>query len=135
MGAAGYGKLAVIGGIGVYAAVSFADREMNYVETEAVVTAATADCFVESGKRELVEKATNKRAYMDCDMAPLAAQLHDFKESDVKRRTKLKFKYVSAADGSRQTGEHTDEGRTAYKVGQKIRIYTHKSEPETMRWL
>lgn len=134
MSAAGYGKLAVVGAIGVYAAVSYADRGLNYVETEAVVTATTVDCFVKNGDEKLVEKDTSKLAYMDCDMAPLAATLHGFKELDVHKRTKLKFKYLSAADGSKQTGEHTDE-YSAYKVGQKIRIYSHKSEPATMRWL
>jgi hypothetical protein len=134
MGVVGYGKVAVVGAIGVYAAVSYADRGMNYVETEAVVTAAAIDCFVKNGKRELVQKDTSKLAYMECDMATVAAPMHGFKESDIHKRTKLTFKYLSAADGSKQTGEHTKE-YGSYKVGQKIKIYSHKSEPETMRWL
>ena len=134
MGAAAYGKIAVIGAAGVYAAVSFADRGLNYAETEAVVTAAAVDCFVKNGKEELVQTGTSKRAYLDCDMAEIAATMHGFKESDVHKRTKLKFKYLSAADGSKQVGEHTDE-YGSYKVGQKINIYSHKSEPATMRWL
>lgn len=132
MRAATLGSLFAVGAVATISGVSFADRAMNYVETPAVVTAAEVDCYVKASKSELIDKTTNELAYMDCDLAPLAAQMHGFKEADIKKRTKLKFKYVSVADGSKQVGTYEDKGRT-YKVGQKIQVYSHKTEPQSVR--
>lgn len=132
MRAATLGSLFAIGAVATISGVSFADREMNYAETPAVVTAAEVDCYVRARKRELIDKTTNELAYMDCDLAPIAAKMHGFSEADVSKRTKLKFRYVSVADGSKQVGEYEDKGRT-YKVGQKITVYSHKTEPQSVR--
>ena len=132
MRAATLGSLFAIGAVATISGVSFADREMNYAETPAVVTAAEVDCYVRARKRELIDKTTNELAYMDCDLAPIAAKMHGFSEADVCKRTKLKFRYVSVADGSKQVGEYEDKGRT-YKVGQKITVYSHKTEPQSVR--
>lgn len=131
-------KLATIGammmGGGIIYAGSMADRKMNYVETEATITEAKVDCFVKNGKSKLVERSTDKLAYMACDEAEVAARVHGYPSSAVQERYKLKFSYVSAADGSRQNGSYeTEYGE--YKRGQKIKIYSHKTEPKTMRWI
>jgi predicted ferric reductase len=134
MGVVSYAKFGVIGLIATVAAVSQVDKTMNYIETDATVTSAKIDCYVKSGKRKLVEKKTDQMAYMDCQLAPFAAKEFGYKESDVHERAKLTFKFKSPVDGSQQKGDHTDNYSGSYKVGQKIKIYAHKSEPGTSRW-
>jgi hypothetical protein len=134
MGIVTNAKLGVVGLIAVAVGISEGDKRLNYVQTDATVTSAKIDCYVKSSKKELVEKTTNKRAYMDCDMAPYAAKEFGYSESDISKRTKLTFKFKSPVDGSQQKGDHTDEYSGNYKVGQKIQIYAHKSEPAKSRW-
>lgn len=134
MGIVNYAKLGVVGVIAVAAGVSQADKTMNYVETDAFVTSAKVDCYVKAGKKELVEKKTNKLAYMDCDMAPYAAEEFGYDKSDIHQRTKLTYKFNSPVDGSSQKGDHVDNYSGKYKVGQKIKIYAHKSEPGKTRF-
>ena len=134
MGVVSYAKLGVVGLIATAAAVSQADKTMNYIETDAVVTSANIDCYIKAGKRKLVEKKTDKMAYMDCDLAPFAAKEFNYDETDIHRRTKLTYKFKSPVDGSSQKGDHVDEYSGDYKVGKKIKIYAHKTEPSKTRW-
>ncbi len=124
----------MVGVVAVGFGVSQADKTMNYVETDAFVTSAKVDCFVKAGKKELVEKKTNRLAYMDCDMAPYAAKEFGYNEFDIHQRTTLAYKFKSPVDGSSQKGDHVDNYSGSYKVGQKIKIYAHKSEPGKTRW-
>ena len=134
MGVVSYAKLGIVGVIATVVGVSQADKTMNYIETDAIVTSADIDCYVKSGKRKLVEKKTDKMAYMDCKLAPYAAKEFGYDESDVRHRTKLTYKFSSPVDGSSQKGEHVDENSGDYKVGKKIKIYAHKSEPGKNRF-
>ena len=133
-------SLKVYGGLGalllVGAGVSQADKKMNYTPTEAVVTSAVVDCYVESGNEKLVHKDTEELAYIDCDMAPYAAVMNDFDADDVHYRVKFDFAYNSPVDGSRQTGSHTKRGKTAdaYKRGHRFTIHAHKEEPSKNRF-
>ena len=104
MGVVAYAKLGVVGLIATAVGVSQADKTMNYIETDAVVTSANIDCYVKAGKRKLVEKKTDKLAYMDCELAPYAAKEFGYDESDVHQRTKLTYKFKSPVDGSSSKG-------------------------------
>ena len=127
--------LLVVGGIAVFAAVSETDKRMNYVETDAVVTSATYDCFVRNGKKRLVEKKTDELAYMDCDVAPYAAQEFGYEKSDVHKRISMVYRYNSPVDGSRQLGEYKGTGaaEVAYKKGTHFTVYAHKEDPAKSR--
>jgi hypothetical protein len=134
MGIVSHAKLAVVGFIAVGVAVSEGDKRLNYVVTDATVTSASVDCYIKASKKELVEKDTNQRAYMDCDLAPMTAEHFGYDKTDIHKRTQLAFKFKSPVDGSQQKGEHTDEQSGNYKIGQTIKVYAHKSEPGKTRW-
>jgi hypothetical protein len=122
-----YGAMMVVGAVAV--GVSEADKTMNYVEADAVVKTATVECYIESGKRFVAEKATNRMAYMDCDMAPFAAKEFDHEESAIKERVTFTYRYKSPVDGSMQTGEY--EAKNAgikYRSGTKFKVLAHKTE-------
>ena len=125
--------LIVIGAMGTLYGVSMADRSINYIETDAIVTKAEVDCFVKSGRSHIESKATKKMAYMDCEMAPLAAAEFGYKNSDIGKRTKFSYTYLSPVDGSHQKGEHESQN-TQYKTGQKFKIYAHKENPGESRF-
>ncbi len=134
MGLKMYAGLA--GVIAVGAAVSQADKSMNHVSTDAVVTKATVDCYIENSQSKLIDKTTNEMAYLDCTLAPYAASMHGYAESDIHKRVHFEFAYTSPADGSRQTGEHTtSSGVERYdEQGEPFTIYAHKSEPSRNRF-
>jgi hypothetical protein len=124
----------VIGG-GIFYTVSMVDRGLHYTQIKAQVTSATVDCYVESGRSNIVKKGTKELAYMDCEMAPFAAKEFGFSESAIKKRAKLKFSFKSPADGSTQYGEHeVSDAGVDYKYGQTVMVYGHKSEPKKYRW-
>lgn len=127
--------LVVVGGLAVFAAVSETDKRMNYVEAEAVVTSASFDCYVRSGKKSLVEKKTDKLAYMDCDIAPYAAEEFGYSKSDVHKRITMVYRYVSPVDGSRQLGEYKGTGsdEVRYRKGTRFTVYAHKEDPAKSR--
>ncbi len=129
-----YGGIAVVAVIG--AAVSQVDKSMNYIETPAIVTSASVDCFVKDSNSEVVEKATGKLAYMDCLMAPIAAEMHGHSARDVKQRVKFEYEYTSPVDGSRQSGERTMTNNVErYDAeGKTFMIYAHKSDVAKRRF-
>lgn len=133
MGIAGKAQLAVVGFLAVGFGVSEADKTMNYIQVEAVVTTAKVDCFIKSGKESVVEKKTDKLAYMDCAMAPFAAAEYGFKDTDISKRTTFSYSYMSPVDGSKHKGEHIQE-YAEYKVGTKVKVYAHKEDPSKLRW-
>ena len=133
MGMKFVGLLAV--GAGALYAVSMVDRGMNYDMVDTKVTSAIVDCYVKARKSELVEKDSNKTAYMDCSMAPFAAEKFGYDKSDIKKRVKLTFKFKSPVDGSWQAGEHeVNDATSDYKNGQSIQIYGHKNDAKKYRW-
>jgi hypothetical protein len=122
-------------GVGVMYTVSMVDRGLHYTQVKAQVTSAAVDCYVESGRSNIVKKGTKQLAYMDCQMAPFAAKEFGFSASAVKKRAKLKFTYKSPADGSTQSGEHeVSDADVNYKSGQSIDIYGHTSTAKKYRW-
>lgn len=127
-----YGALMVVGAVAV--GVSEADKTMNYVPTDAVVKSAKVDCYIKSGKRFVAEKATNKMAYIDCDMAPFAAKEFDHEESAIKERVQITYSYKSPVDGSMQTGEYeSKDSGVKYRAGTKFKVFAHKEEPGKSR--
>ena len=62
-----------LAGVGVmfYQAV---DIKANYTKVNAQITSVEVDCYVQNGKRKIVEKKTDDLAYMDCALAPIAAE-------------------------------------------------------------
>ena len=125
-------QLGIVGVIAAAVAVSQADKAINYTEVDAVVTKSVVDCYVKDGKKYLESKATNKMAYMDCEMAPLAAAQFGYPKEAVHKRSQFEFTYVSPVDGSKQKGADTNE-YAEIKYGQKIKIFAHKKEPGKSR--
>lgn len=132
MSITGKAQLFVVGAIAVGVGVSQADKAMNYTEVEAVVTKSIVDCYVKDGDNFLAQKSTDKMAYMDCELAPLAAEQFNYKKSAIHKRSQYEFAYVSPVDGSKQKGADTND-YAEIKVGQKIKIYAHKTEPGKSR--
>ncbi len=119
---------------GVFVGVSETDKKLNYIPTEAIVTSVKVDCSVENSRGKIVEKKTDKKAYMDCDMAPLAAAEFGYDESDIKKRIQFKYKFKSPVDRSLQFGSYTGTGKeTEYQNGTKFEVYAHKESPEKSR--
>jgi hypothetical protein len=119
--------LIVFGAVGV--GVSEADKTMNYVPTDAYVKTAKVECFVKSGRKHLVNKGTNSMAYMDCELAPLAAKQFGYDESAVQERVEFTYTYQSPVDGSMQSGKHVSDGSDfKYRKGVKFSVYAHKTE-------
>jgi hypothetical protein len=125
-------QLIVVMGIAAAVGISEGDKAVNYTQIDAVVTKSAVDCYVKDGKKYLAEKATDKMAYMDCEIAPFAAKEFGYPESAVKKRSQYEFAYVSPVDGSKQKGKDTNE-HAEIKQGQKIKIYAHKEEPGKSR--
>jgi len=124
-----YGIIA-LGLAGAYTAQQ-ANKSMNYIETSATIKSVDFECTVEAYKRKLVNKETNKLAYMDCDLAKYAAEHHGYSKSSVKTHANLTYNWVSPADGSSQSKTHRTKvsDKNDYWQGQKINIFAHKSEP------
>ncbi|MGB7337223.1 MAG: hypothetical protein WBD01_15660 [Salaquimonas sp.] len=122
-------------GIGIAWDASMADRSMNYTEIQGKVTAAEFDCYVENRGGKLVEKDSDKKAYLGCDIAPAIAVQFGYSESDVKKRVKFTYNYTSPVDGSFQEKSTTREGSTAdnYARGSTITVYAHNEDPAKSR--
>lgn len=133
MGIVTNAKFGAIGLIAAAVGVSQIDKTMNYVEVDAAVTKADVDCFIKSGNESVVQKDTEKLAYMDCEMAPFAAAQHGFKETDISKRSQYSVSYVSPVDGKKHKGANMKD-YVEYKVGQKIKVYAHKEDASKMRW-
>jgi hypothetical protein len=119
---------------GVVYGTSQLDKKMNYIPTEAIVTSVKIDCSVENSKGKIVEKKTDKKAYMDCEMAPMAAAEFGYDDSDIKKRIQLKYAFKSPVDGSKQVGEYTGTGKEInYKNGTKFEVFAHKTEAPKSR--
>lgn len=125
-----YGVMA-LAGLGFYGFTEL-DKSMNYIETDAYIAQVTVDCFIKDSNSEVVEKATNKLAYMDCGIAPMVAPMHDHDASDIQRRYKMEYVYVSPVDGKRHTKTITktshQEGK--FKKDMDIKILAHKEEAD-----
>jgi hypothetical protein len=124
----------VFGVFGLGVAVDLADRSANYEQTDARLVSVTTDCYVEGGRQKIVEKSSGETAYMDCGLAPLAAEQFGHSKVDIKRRAKLKFIYRSPVDGTKQTGTFTHMNAPKYSVGQHVTIYAHTTSPEKSRF-
>ncbi|MEX3009256.1 hypothetical protein [Hoeflea sp. TYP-13] len=110
------------------------DLKKNYTLVDARISSVTFDCFIRKGKRKIVEKDTNKLAYMDCKIAPIVAAKYDYEDSAIKKRASVTYRYVSPADGRRYTGSYTRTGDVDhYEDGNMIRIHAHNTEPEKSR--
>ena len=103
---------------------------MHYVETDAVVKSAKIECYVEHGKKYLAEKATDKMAYMDCDMAPMAAEAFGYAKSDIHHRNTMTYSFKSPVDGKTYVDnyETTSEPLASLASGKHFKMYAHKSE-------
>ena len=119
----------IIAGTVAYGA-SEADKKMHYVETDAVVKSAKIECYVEHGKKYLAEKATDKMAYMDCDMAPMAAEAFGYAKSDIHHRNTMTYSFKSPVDGKTYTDNYDtkSEPLASLASGKHFKIFAHKSE-------
>jgi hypothetical protein len=137
LSAIGMGRLAGLAFVGVVGVGVTIDRGMNYTKTEGVITATATDCYVEGKDREIVNRTTNKRAYMPCEEAPLAAEAFGYAPSDVHFRTKISYDYVSPIDRKTYSGHYEANNATSadsYKIGARYKILAHKKEPNKSQW-
>jgi len=120
----------VIGFVAVGMVGVQADRNLNYVDAEAVINSVTYECTVEKGKRYLEHKSTKEKAYMDCTLAKIVAPQFDYSEKDVKYHANLDYSWTSPVDGTVQTISKRKNARNeeTYKKGQIIMVGAHKKD-------
>jgi hypothetical protein len=129
-------RVMMIGGVAAIGMWMQVDLAMNYQAVDARITGVKFDCFIKNSDSKLVEKDSNKQAYLDCKKARSVAKEFGYAETDIKQRAKLTFTWTSPVDGSTHSGEHNDEiPAKDYKVGDTISIYAHNEDPEQMRWM
>jgi hypothetical protein len=125
---------AVFGVFGLVVAADYADRSANYEQTDARLVSVKFDCYVEGGRKKVVEKSSGEMAYMDCGLAPFAAEQFGHSKDDIKRRATLRYVYRSPVDGTQQSGLFTHMNAPKYSVGQRVTIYAHTSTPDKSRF-
>ena len=131
--AAGMGIVA--GGIGLFAVVDQTDKAMNYTEVEGTITELVVDCYLENDDHKLVDKETDKMAYMDCEMAPFAAARFGYEEKDIKRRASVTYAYVSPVDQQTHTGDYsTKHYHQNYEEDMPVTVFAHKKDPAKSRF-
>ncbi len=132
-------RLKVYAGMIVAGAVAYGasetDKKMNYVETDAVIKTAKIECYVEHGKKFLAEKATDKMAYMECDLAPLAAEAFGYTKSDIHHRNTITYSFKSPVDGKTYIDKYdtTVEPLASLSSGKHFKMYAHKTDPGKSR--
>lgn len=121
------------GAVVVFAGMMFSDAnelKKNYTVVDAKITSVEIDCYVKKRKKKLVVKGTSEMAYMDCKIAPLAAEQFGYDQDDVHRRATITYRYRSPVDNKRYKGSYTRTGDIDdYKKGKIIRVHAHNSEP------
>jgi hypothetical protein len=127
--------LAALAGFGVLFIVIQIDRATNYTKINGQITELATDCFVKRGKESIVEKNGRGLAYMDCDLAPLAAIRFNMSESDVKKRTKITYSYTSPLDQQTYTETYSDEpSNKEYRVGEFYTVLASKKKADLSKW-
>lgn len=123
-------------GIGGMVAMDQANLRNNYEKIDGVIKTAVVDCFVKEGKSKIVTKKDDRLAYMDCELAPVAAEAHGFSKSAIKQRVSFVYNYKSPVDGKTYEGRETEEKIDAkkFKVGSMVKIYAHKEEAAKSRY-
>ena len=107
------------------------DINKNYVRVDAVVTSVNVDCYVKSGNKRIVKKNKDELTYMNCAIAPYAAEKFGFKKTAIKKRAKVKYEYTSPADNDMHDGEFVKKRDIdKFKEGVNIKIYAHKEIAE-----
>lgn len=110
------------------------DLKKNYALVDAKITSVSIDCFIKAGRKKVVERETDKLAYMDCEMAPTVASIHGFKTGDIKKRATITYRYRSPVDQAVYTGSYTREHAVDdFVAGKEIQVYAHKAEPGNSR--
>lgn len=110
------------------------DLRTNYTLVDAKIMSVETECFIESGKEKIVNKDSETLAYMDCDLAPLVAKQHGFKESAIQRRVTVSYDYRSPVDGQIYSGDFRRTGDVeGVKRGKMIQVHAHKTDPKDSR--
>lgn len=124
----------VVVGVGGLMLSDANDLKENYTLVDAKITSVKVDCYVKKRKKKLVVKGTSETAYMDCKIAPIAAEQFGYDEDDVHRRATITYRYKSPVDNKRYKGSYTRTSKIdTYKKGKIIRVHAHKTEPEKSR--
>ena len=127
-------QLTIVGGLGVLVVGTMAfqanDLEKNYLKVDATIKEVKIDCYVENARSKIVEKETDDIAYMDCALAPFAAEKYGYRESDIHKRAQVVYQYKSPVDRNFYRGEFTRKDDVeAYAKGATINIFAHKEDP------
>ena len=131
-------QMMVIGGVIVVAFVMMFfqanDLKTHYTVVDAKITAVAVDCFIKAGRKKIVEKETEKLAYMSCDLAPAVASQFGYSDKDIKKRASVTYQYESPVDHNYYTGSYTRERDVDGLVrGKMIHVHAHLSDPEKSR--
>jgi len=122
-----------VAGAGLMLAQAY-DLKTNYTLVDAKIMTVETDCFIESGKEKIVTKDSEKLAYMDCDLAPLVAKQHGFRESAIQKRVKVTYDYRSPVDGRMYSGDFMRTGNVdGVERGKMIQVHAHKTDPKDSR--
>lgn len=126
-------QIAIIAGAGVLIGTTMVvqadDLKKNYVKVDATIKEGVIDCYVKNSRAKIVETDSDEIAYMDCAVAPLAAERWGYSKSDIHQRARVTYSYLSPVDKNFYRGEfvRTDDIEV-YAKGVAISIFAHKEE-------
>ena len=117
------------------------DLKTNYKTVQASITNVTVDCYIKERRRKradrkIIDRRTNKMAYMDCKIAPLVAAKHDYSEHHIHKRAKITYRYTSPVDRRMYDGSFELTGRFdlgKYVPGNTMNVYAHKTKAADSR--
>jgi hypothetical protein len=110
-------------------------RATSFDVTDAVITSVETDCFIKDSNAELKKNSTNERAYMDCDIAPLAAAEFKFSASAIQKRSKVTYRYVSPVDKKEHVDATTfDSTNQNFRTGEVYAVLAHKGKADKTLW-
>lgn len=123
-----------VGGGGWY----YTDRALNYVEVEARIDAVDSTCHLERTKRGVVTKTREWTRDGDCDtVAAIKAETPDYADMAIERKTVVKVRYTSPADGQIHSSSYrvTTSGNPDPKLveGGVVHVMASKTRPESIQ--
>jgi|GEM_PF-2027655 len=128
------GAVAVFAGGTMYSQST--DLTSNYTPVNARISAVEVECFIEARNKKITNDGSDSLAYMDCEIAPMVAAMHDMKEKDIKQRVSASYIYISPVDGQRHEGDFTRRGRDRaadFTVGSTVPVFAHNSDAAKFR--
>ena len=134
----GYICLAAVVAVGGLAAWYNGDLGANYVPVTAIVTSRSVLCHLQRGNQRVVDRLTHETIEVPCNIAEAAVQPGQPRAGyTVKSATTLTYRYISPVNEAWYTGQAQRQGPADAwpKPGSHIRVYAHKKEAETSKFV